>query len=630
MLTVYNDFTFEVGGKVNARALVVSDKSGDYTLGNTQAEMSDNAIKAKRAMALRMLLPEFFTSPDNLEREVGDEMTFDYLSFDDARAEKRIQEPGMLFRDQPAGAGLAADIDLALAGDTPVKTQLALLQRDSLLAQLVASNPELNAALHAPLLALNDATVNEWLAINAPNAALPKLDDASLTKAVAERLIADGKPSAEIILRLAASKNPEVRGVLAGGPELDAKLANQLANDADASVRFHAVREQRYLLSRETIAARVLDSDPFVRQVIAHVPLEFAQAKTLVPNLNGDGLIHLAQSLQTQAVGAQQSLMSSEQRVEIAQILMKASKLSDVKDAYLVLPEPQQFALFDDLIQAKRMDIEHVAENTRSVAIMQKIADLAIENSAALPEDLAKNPRLPLNLQQLIFEQAKASGKKADDDYGAHPIDTLAELLGQASMDQTLVDACVELAIARNELRDDSPGIQENLVGRTLSVANLKRLDSVLRGTEDWSLTLMRQPNATPDQLRSALPRWYDDNAELHAELKAQSSKTGAEFFAALATAKSAELREVAAGNLTTPAESLAVLVGDAAPDVASAARTNPNLPRAQRFAAAKELTGSDIGYLSYFSFAPDELKALMAELPGGALKREAQVLLAR
>jgi hypothetical protein len=630
VLTVYNDFTFEVAGKVNARALVVSDKSGEYTLGNTPAEISDNASKAKHAMALRTLLPEFFTNPDQLEREAGDAMSFDYLGFDDGRAEERIQESGKLFRDQLAGAELTADADLALAGDTPVETQLALLQRDLLLAQLVASNPELNTALHAPLLAINDATVNEWLAINAPDAALPKLDDSALTRAVAERLIANGKPSAEIIQRLAASKSPDVRGVLAGGPELAAVLANQLANDTDAGVRFHAVREQRYLLSRETIAARVTDSDVHVLDVLAHVPLEFAQTKALIPKLSSDGLVHLAQSLFTQATGAQPSLMNLEQQVEIAQILLKTVKLDDVKNVYLVLPEPQQLELFDALIEAQRIDVGHVAEYTRSTAIMRKVADLALNNAKAIPAALAKNPRLPLSLQRLIFEQGKASGVKADDDYDTHPIDTLAELLGQASMDQRLVDASVELAIARNELRDDSPGIQENLFARKLSVANLTRLDSKLRGTEDWSLTLLSQPHATVDQLRTALPRWYEDDAALQAELKALSAANGTEFFIALAKAKSPQLREVAARNAATPSKSLIALVADADPDVASAVRTNPNLPRAQRFAAAKTLSGSDVGYLNYFNFSTEELKALIAELPEAALKREARVLLAR
>ncbi len=630
VLTVYNDFTFEVEGKVNARVLVVSDKSGGYTLGTTKAEISDNAKAKQRGMALRSLLPKFFTNPNELEREAGDALSYDYLEFDDDMAEKLIDSAEPLFRAQMAPATLIADSELALAPDTPVKTLLTLLPRDPLLAQLVASNPELHTALHASLLALNDPIVNEWLAINAPQATLGKLNDSALTQAVAERLIADGKPSAAVIARFAASKNAGVRGVLAGGPELDAKLANQLANDPDSGVRFHAVREQRYLLSAETIAARVVDADPFVRDVIAHVSLTFAQSKALVPNLSGDGVIYFAESLQKQVIGAQPSLMSMEERLAIAEILLKTAKLADVKDAYLVLPEPQQLALFDALIKVERMDIGHVAENTRSVAVMQKIADLAMANSQAIPEDLAKNPRLPLNLQRLIFQQAKASGKKADDDYASHPVDTLAELLAQDSMDQSLVDAAVALAITRDELQDDSGGIHHALFGRKLSPANLASVDKVARGSEDWSLILLRQPHATPEQLRTALPRWYEDNAELHTELKAQNSKTGAAFLAALAKAKSPELREVAAINFTTPAESLTQLVDDANDDVARAARTNPNLPRAQRFDAAKALVGSDIGYLSYFAFTAVELRALMSELPEGALKREALVLLAR
>ncbi len=55
----------------------------------------------------------------------------------------------------------------------------------------------------------------------------------------------------------------------------------------------------------------------------------------------------------------------------------------------------------------------------------------------------------------------------------------------------------------------------------------------------------------------------------------------------------------MAAINFATPAESLAELVADANDDVARAACNNPNLPRAQRFDAAKMLTGVDIAMLA-------------------------------
>jgi hypothetical protein len=630
VLTVYNDFTFEVKGKVNARALVVSDKSGDYQLGNTLAEISDNAEPVQRAMAMRILLPEFFTNLDVLEREAGDALSTADFSFDDAMAEKRIRGNEALFRAQIAPAHLLAEADQALADDMPVKTLLELLTHDRLIAQLVASNPDLDPALYAPLLALNDEIVNEWIATSAPGAALPILTSATLTPAVAKRLIASGEPSAAIVSRLATSKNPAVRAVLAGGIELSAELANSLANDQNARVRLQAVRTQRYQLSPDTIAKRLLDDDALVLEKIALIPLSFAQAKALLPKLNGDGLLNLADTIAQTANGAEPNLMSASQTQEIAELLLKNTQLSDASNAFLAQPEAQQALTFDALMHAGRIQLDHVAEQTHSADVMQKIVDLAFKKKQAIPQDLAKNPRLSLRLQQLIFAQARDAARKADDDYGDHPMDTLAELLNQDSMDAALVDDCVALAISRNEITQGAGGIYEALLGRQLSAANLSQLDEKLSGTEDWSLVLLRQRKATPTQLRVALPRWYEDDAALAKQLNALRALEGAAFFYGLSAAKSAELREVAAGHSNTPAASLVALAKDAIDDVAHAARTNPNLPRAQRFAAASALKGGEVAYLSAFKLTPQELRAMLPTLAAGAVRREAQKLLAR
>ncbi|WP_329562381.1 hypothetical protein [Kitasatospora sp. NBC_01266] len=49
----YNDYTFEVGGKVHARALVLADKSGGYSTGEVEAEIDSYMPTKKQYRAAR-------------------------------------------------------------------------------------------------------------------------------------------------------------------------------------------------------------------------------------------------------------------------------------------------------------------------------------------------------------------------------------------------------------------------------------------------------------------------------------------------------------------------------------------------------------------------------------------------
>lgn len=57
----YNDFTFEVAGKVHARALVLSDKSNDYRTGRLEAEIdSYDPTKEQLRAARDIFVPEVY------------------------------------------------------------------------------------------------------------------------------------------------------------------------------------------------------------------------------------------------------------------------------------------------------------------------------------------------------------------------------------------------------------------------------------------------------------------------------------------------------------------------------------------------------------------------------------------
>ncbi|MFJ2582259.1 hypothetical protein [Kitasatospora aureofaciens] len=57
----YNDFTFEVAGKVNARALVLSDKDSSYHTGELEAEIDSYAPTKEQFRAARdIFVPEVY------------------------------------------------------------------------------------------------------------------------------------------------------------------------------------------------------------------------------------------------------------------------------------------------------------------------------------------------------------------------------------------------------------------------------------------------------------------------------------------------------------------------------------------------------------------------------------------
>ena len=164
ILTVYNDFTFQVDGKVNARALVISDKSADYTAGKIGITLNNGSSETEPALALRTFEPDFFTRPESLDiADIPED-----LRFDDGLGSKRIRDGGPIFRAKMAQEALITDVAHALSEAASLETLVPLITRDPLLAQLIAGRPELPEALYAPLFATRDPIVLEWLAMRAP------------------------------------------------------------------------------------------------------------------------------------------------------------------------------------------------------------------------------------------------------------------------------------------------------------------------------------------------------------------------------------------------------------------------------------------------------------------------------
>ena len=618
ILTVYNDFTFEVAGKVNARALVISDKSNDYRAGEIGVSLTDDDFDERQlAMALRLFEPAFFTRPDQLE--LASDSTLSDLRFDDELGAERIHAGGAIFRAQTAPESVISDVAQVLSESGDAQSLAPLITRDPLLAQLIAGRAELPEILHQPLLATQDKIVLEWLAKRAPKLVAAQLNQAEMTPEMAKSLLQDGSLSAQTLATLAASTNAEVRKIVGLNGKLAATAANRLALDSDPDVRVATITGQLYSLSAGTVTQLTKDRQIEVRKAIAQAPLSLSDFTRLQSSLDTDGLAVLAQSLYSDAVLAREARMSETERQQAIKLLIADTKLRDAAPLLLALPANQQAELFDRLVQAKRLDIERLAAHTRSIEVLQKIIALADRVKVPIPNKLARNPKLPPALQRLILERAIASAKDGDDVYGDSPRGALDEIMQQDSTADEIVLDTAKFAFREGYMPADG-GYQNSLFHRrNLPRSAIEFINAKLAGTEDWSLTLLLQLRANPAELSQAIPRWYED-AAINAELKRADQNNAPQFWRALAQAKSIKLREVAAANINTPADVLALLVHDAEESVAHSAQANPNLPSALRLKAA---LSAKLGELEHLPLSAAELKSLLPKLDG-ALRREA------
>ena len=622
ILTVYNDYTFEVDGKVNARALVIDDKSAEYHAGkigvtlDDENEDIDNATQ--KALALRIFEPEFFTKPDNLELDIYSELQ--NLRFDDELGAERILSGGAIFRAQPAGEWLIVDIEHALSQQTSAETLLSMIGRDPLLAQLISGRPEIPEALHAPLLATGDEVVLAWLARRAPKFVAAHLESHEMTPKLAEKLLEDKTLDAITLAAMVTSANAEVRAIVARGTALAAPAANKLALDADDGVRVAAIARQLQLLSADTISALALDSVLAVRKEIAQAALSFADFQALSTTLDVEGLRRLSESLCSDAAGERDARMSEVERAQAIALLVANTKLHDTAPLLLALASAQQAEHFDALVLAKRLDIERVAEQTPSIEVMQKIIALADRLGRAIPSKLGRNPRLPLSLQHLIFARAMASKKSQGDDFDDSPRSALDELMQQEGAADELVLSTAKFAIGEGYAPGDG-SYQNSLFHRqNLPRTAIEFLDEKLGGSalneRRWALTLLTQRHANQVEVSYAVARWYKDDA-INAQLQ-QAQTSAMPFWQALAQAQAKELREIAALNANTSAQVLVTLTQDSELGVAHTAWVNPNLPteiRVQFLLSTPEA-------LKHFSLSLAESKFLLSKLSDDAHRR--------
>jgi hypothetical protein len=180
----YNDYSFEVPGKLNAKGVVSYDKAFDAKLGKVGFYLNSHDA-SDEARHLLLLEPELVTDPSELELDEDSAASGLYPDFDLVR--ERIRNDQSIFRATPAPVSLLTDVNIALAADSSANTLRALIGKDRLLPQLIAARVDVPKSLHQPLWALNDPVVRAWIARVNPSLATSR--DVVLTTKVAEGLV---------------------------------------------------------------------------------------------------------------------------------------------------------------------------------------------------------------------------------------------------------------------------------------------------------------------------------------------------------------------------------------------------------------------------------------------------------
>ena len=128
----YNDFSFEVGGPVKARAVVVFDKSTNNPRIDGTINQSDGRNDA--ALAVRHFVPELMIEDILDSTEADGTELLAVASYDTAR--KRIAAGLPIFREQPAPESLANDVLRLFRPGLDAATRARLANSDPLLAMV--------------------------------------------------------------------------------------------------------------------------------------------------------------------------------------------------------------------------------------------------------------------------------------------------------------------------------------------------------------------------------------------------------------------------------------------------------------------------------------------------------------
>ncbi|WP_293909045.1 hypothetical protein [Deinococcus sp.] len=156
----YNDHTFEVDGKTNARGVLFFDKAGHINPGVVGFYLNDFDDHDQYGDHLLTLHPDLFVFGDYIEESTKMHNLFP----DFGLVRKRLQQGLPIFRAVPAPRELLVDIEIAIDYSSSDNQILAILGGDVLLPRLVAARDELSDTMRTELRTSADPVVQRLLA----------------------------------------------------------------------------------------------------------------------------------------------------------------------------------------------------------------------------------------------------------------------------------------------------------------------------------------------------------------------------------------------------------------------------------------------------------------------------------
>lgn len=575
--TVYNDFTFKVGGALSAAGLIVSDKDASYQPGELGFQLDDRyrgaeemkpAHRLRHENGLRRLRPEFLGSA-GFRDPVDEYETAYWVRIDEDGLRRAMHEGRPVLRETEAPAELPQWLEAAFDFEADDASLLALVGKDPLVDQLMAAREELSAVVAEALARGGDPIVLEWLADTHPAIAEAHAGD-SLQAGMAQRLAADPNADPATLERIARSPDPGVRAALAKRTDPSVALIRLLAEDPEPAVRSAILIEGFNVLALEpeALAPLIESADRQLANALGHASLSLEEVDALLPRMDREGHIHLARSLWRQSLGAQPARMSAEQRVQLIDRLLATPKMDGRARAYA-------FVALDGGQQAERIELlkqgdadDHPLFRLAAPEFADWLLGLAAEAGRA-PARLGLNRGLPPDRQRRLLELSL----KAPE---AEGVEALADLAANESLDPEVV-----ITLMREALR---LGLNRHtdLADRLLNRRNLPKpaIDALIARhgyVEDVVLSLLSQAHADANQVKTAVAAWYS-RGNIASEAASLAGLEGEAYFRALAKAKSPELREIAAVNHGTPAELIPELLADEVPEVRHAAGQQPSV----------------------------------------------------
>ena len=420
IVTYHYDFTFEVGGRVHADGLLVSEKDAHYQPGELGFQLDDRydsedrmsvSHKLRHENGLRRLLPRFFSSPRFRDAVYRGEDSAHLLRFDVRALIRAMREGRPVLRETEAPAELRHWLEAALDFDADDASLLALIGRDPLVDQLMAAREELSAVVAEALARGGDPIVLEWLIDTHPGVVLAQPGQ-SLQPGVAQRLAAACNTDEATLERIARSPDAEVRAALAKRTDPPVALILLLAQDPEPAVRSAILTEGFNVLALEpeALAPLVESADRPLANALARASLSLEEVDALLPRMDRMGHIHLAESLWRQSLGVQPMRMSAEQRVQLIDRLLAMSQMdgSARASAFLALDGAQQAERVAVLQQG---DVDKRLMRLAAPEFVDWLLALAAEAGRA-PTELGLNRGLSPDRQRRVFEVSLKAPEK--------------------------------------------------------------------------------------------------------------------------------------------------------------------------------------------------------------------------